>query len=192
MVTTTISTDSVKTFLDILTNILSVVNDIVGAFDDIGLSAPLMVSVIASAGKTIKALGTNTPLTMTFGNGIFSVLSKLGIQTQQNTQTIQQNTQSAEQNQQVQQGYRVVWGNTANALSLATIKTGLMTTAMTLLNTVITGAVIGAIVLVGKAIYDYVNASEIAHDKIAENIEVTESTISSYKEQKSQLKDIAE
>ena len=192
MVTTTISTDSVKTFLDILTNILSVVNDIVGAFDDIGLSAPLMVSVIASAGKTIKALGTNTPLTMTFGNGIFSVLSKLGIQTQQNTQTIQQNTQSAEQNQQVQQGYRVALTNTANASIFASAKTALMTTAMTLLNTVITGVAIAGITLLVKEIYEYAKANEIAHDKIADAIEVTKSTISSYKQQKSELKDIAE
>lgn len=192
MVTTTISTDSVKTFLDILTNILSVVNDIVGAFDDIGLSAPLMVSVIASAGKTIKALGTNTPLTMTFGNGIFSVLSKLGIQTQQNTQTIQQNTQSAEQNQQVQQGYRVALTNTANASLEASAKTALLTTGMTLLNTLISGVVIAGITIAVKKIYEYAKANEIAHDKIADAIEVTKSTISSYKQQKSELKDIAE
>lgn len=143
-----------------------------------------MIGVIASVGKTIKALGTNSPLTMTFGGTITSIFSRLTGQVQQINTLTQEGTE-------VQNGYRVVWGNTANALSLATIKTGLMTTAMTLLNTVITGAVIGAIVLVGKAIYDYVNASEIAHDKIAENIEVTKSTISSYKEQKSQLKDIA-
>lgn len=143
-----------------------------------------MVSVIASVGKTIKALGTGTPLTMSFGNGIFSVLNKLGVQTQQTTTTIKDG-------ENAQKGYRVALTNTANASALASLKTGLMTTAMTLLNTVITGVAIAGITLLVKAVMDYVNANEIAHDKIAESIEVTKSTISSYKEQKTQLKNLA-
>lgn len=182
LVTTTISTDSVKTFLDVLTSVLETVNNIVKAFDNIGMSAPLMIGVFASLGKTIKALGTGSALTVT-GGGIFSnLLGRAGVQL---PQILQQSTTATE-------GFRVALTNTSEASVLASTKTALLTAGVTLLNTVMTGLAIGAIALVCKGLYDYVNANQIAHDKIEENIDTTKSNINSYTQQKNSLKDIAE
>lgn len=181
LVTTTISTETVKDLLSILTEVLSVINKIVESFDKMGMSVPLMVSVFASLGKTIKALGTGSELTVTGG----SIISKLIGQTQLITNATEEATNT-------QQGFRVALTNTGNAFNFASIKTALLTSGVTLLNTLMTGVVLAGITLVGKAIYDYANANEIAHDKIAENIEITKSAISSYQKQKSSLKEIAE
>lgn len=152
------------------------------AFDNIGMSTPLMIGVFASLGKTIKALGTGSALTVT-GGGIFSnLLGKAGIQL---PQTLQQSTTATE-------GFRVALTNASGASMLASAKTAVLTAGVTLLNTVMTGLAIGAIALICKGLYDYVNANEIAHDRIEENIDATKSNINSYTQQKNSLKDIAE
>ena len=182
LVTTTISTDSVKTFLDVLTSVLETVNGIVKAFDNIGMSAPLMIGVFASLGKTIKALGTGSALTVTGGNIFSNLLGRAGVQI---PQTLQQSTTATE-------GFRVALTNVSGASMLASAKTAVLTAGVTLLNTVMTGLAVGAIALVCKALYDYVNANQIAHDRIEENIDTTKSNINSYTQQKNSLKDIAE
>lgn len=146
------------------------------------MSAPLMIGVFASLGKTIKALGTGSALTVT-GGGIFSnLLGRAGVQL---PQTLQQSTTATE-------GFRVALTNASGASMLASAKTAVLTAGVTLLNTVMTGLAIGAIALVCKGLYDYVNANEIAHDRIEENIDTTKSNINSYTQQKNSLKDIAE
>lgn len=182
MVTTTISTDSVKTFLDVLTSVLETVNGIVKAFDNIGMSAPLMIGVFASLGKTIKALGTGSALTVTGGSIFSNLLGRAGVQI---PQTLQQSTTATE-------GFRVALTNVSGASMLASAKTAVLTAGVTLLNTVMTGLAIGAIALVCKALYDYVNANQIAHDRIEDNIDTTKSNINSYTKQKNSLKGIAE
>ena len=182
LVTTTISTDSVKTFLDVLTSVLETVNGIVKAFDNIGMSAPLMIGVFASLGKTIKALGTGSALTVTGGSIFSNLLGRAGVQI---PQTLQQSTTATE-------GFRVALTNVSGASMLASAKTAVLTAGVTLLNTVMTGLAIGAIALVCKALYDYVNANQIAHDRIEDNIDTTKSNISSLTSQKNSLKDVAE
>lgn len=161
---------------------LETVNNIVKAFDNIGMSAPLMIGVFASLGKTIKALGTGSALTVTGGSIFSNLLGRAGIQI---PQTLQQSTTATE-------GFRVALTNVSGASMLASAKTAVLTAGVTLLNTVMTGLAIGAIALVCKALYDYANANQIAHDKIKENIDTTKSNISSYTQQKNSLKDIAE
>lgn len=146
------------------------------------MSAPLMIGVFASLGKTIKALGTGSTLTVS-GGGIFSnLLGRAGVQL---PQTLQQSTTATE-------GFRVALTNASGASMLASAKTAVLTAGVTLLNTVMTGLAIGAIALICKGLYDYVNANEIAHDRIEENIDATKSNINSYTQQKNSLKDIAE
>lgn len=185
LVTTTISTDSVKSFLDILTQVLDKVNDIVGAFDDMGMSVPLMVGTFASLGKTIKALGTGSPLSMVGGNLLMSSFSRSGGLVSEFAQKMNEADESAE-------GFRVRLGSVSGASVIASAKTALLTAGMTLLNTVISGALIAGLTLLCKAVYNYVNANQIAHDKISENIDVTQSNISSLTQQKNSLKDVAE
>lgn len=146
------------------------------------MSAPLMIGVFASLGKTIKALGTGSALTVTGGSIFSNLLGRAGVQI---PQTLQQSTTATE-------GFRIALTNMSGASVLASAKTAVLTAGVTLLNTVMTGLAIGAIALVCKAIYDYVNANEIAHDKIAENIDTTKSNISSLTSQKNSLKDVAE
>ena len=146
------------------------------------MSAPLMIGVFASLGKTIKALGTGSALTVTGGNIFSNLLGRAGVQI---PQTLQQSTTATE-------GFRVALTNVSGASMLASAKTAVLTAGVTLLNTVMTGLAIGAIALVCKALYDYVNANQIAHDRIEENIDTTKSNINSYTQQKNNLKDIAE
>lgn len=146
------------------------------------MSAPLMIGVFASLGKTIKALGTGSALTVTGGSIFSNLLGRAGVQI---PQTLQQSTTATE-------GFRVALTNVSGASMLASAKTAVLTAGVTLLNTVMTGLAIGAIALVCKALYDYVNANQIAHDRIADNIETTKSNINSYTQQKNSLKDIAE
>lgn len=146
------------------------------------MSAPLMIGVFASLGKTIKALGTGSALTVTGGNIFSNLLGRAGVQI---PQALQQSTTATE-------GFRVALTNVSGASMLASAKTAVLTAGVTLLNTVMTGLAIGAIALVCKALYDYVNANQIAHDRIEENIDTTKSNINSYTKQKNSLKDIAE
>ncbi len=146
------------------------------------MSAPLMIGVFASLGKTIKALGTGSALTVTGGNIFSNLLGRAGVQI---PQTLQQSTTATE-------GFRVALTNVSGASMLASAKTAVLTAGVTLLNTVMTGLAIGAIALVCKALYDYVNANQIAHDRIEDNIDTTKSNINSYTKQKNSLKDIAE
>ena len=146
------------------------------------MSAPLMIGVFASLGKTIKALGTGSALTVTGGSIFSNLLGRAGVQI---PQALQQSTTATE-------GFRVALTNVSGASMLASAKTAVLTAGVTLLNTVMTGLAIGAIALVCKALYDYVNANQIAHDRIEENIDTTKSNINSYTQQKNSLKDIAE
>ena len=141
-----------------------------------------MIGVFASLGKTIKALGTGSALTVTGGNIFSNLLGRAGVQI---PQALQQSTTATE-------GFRVALTNVSGASMLASAKTAVLTAGVTLLNTVMTGLAIGAIALVCKALYDYVNANQIAHDRIEENIDTTKSNINSYTKQKNSLKDIAE
>nr|DAZ34493.1 MAG TPA: hypothetical protein [Caudoviricetes sp.] len=146
------------------------------------MSAPLMIGVFASLGKTIKALGTGSALTVTGGSIFSNLLGRAGVQI---PQTLQQSTTATE-------GFRVALTNVSGASMLASAKTAVLTAGVTLLNTVMTGLAIGAIALVCKALYDYVNANQIAHDRIEDNIDTTKSNINSYTKQKNSLKGIAE
>lgn len=146
------------------------------------MSAPLMIGVFASLGKTIKALGTGSALTVTGGNIFSNLLGRAGVQI---PQTLQQSTTATE-------GFRVALTNVSEASMLASAKTAVLTAGVTLLNTIMTGLTIGAIALACKALYDYANANQIAHDRIEENIDTTKSNINSYTQQKNSLKDIAE
>lgn len=141
-----------------------------------------MIGVFASLGKTIKALGTGSALTVTGGNIFSNLLGRAGVQI---PQTLQQSTTATE-------GFRVALTNVSGASMLASAKTAVLTAGVTLLNTVMTGLAIGAIALVCKALYDYVNANQIAHDRIEDNIDTTKSNINSLTSQKNSLKDVAE
>lgn len=141
-----------------------------------------MIGVFASLGKTIKALGTGSALTVTGGSIFSNLLGRAGVQI---PQTLQQSTTATE-------GFRVALTNVSGASMLASAKTAVLTAGVTLLNTVMTGLAIGAIALVCKALYDYVNANQIAHDRIEDNIDTTKSNINNYTKQKNSLKGIAE
>lgn len=62
LVTTTISTDFAKGFVSGLTSMVSGINNVIGAFDKLGVATPVVLSALTGMFMTIKSLGTGTQL----------------------------------------------------------------------------------------------------------------------------------
>lgn len=62
LATTTISTDMTKGFVSGLTSMVSGINNVIGAFDKLGMSTPVVLSALTGMFMTIKSLGTGTQL----------------------------------------------------------------------------------------------------------------------------------
>lgn len=62
LVTTTISTDMFKGMVSGLTGVFSTINNVISAFDKLGVSTPVVLSGLTGMFMTIKSLGTGTQL----------------------------------------------------------------------------------------------------------------------------------
>lgn len=62
LTTTTISTDMAKGFVSGLTSMVSGINNVIGAFDKLGVATPVVLSGLTGMFMTIKSLGTGTQL----------------------------------------------------------------------------------------------------------------------------------
>lgn len=62
LITTTISTDMAKGFVSGLTGVVSGINNVIGAFNKLGVATPVVLSGLTGMFMTIKSLGTGTQL----------------------------------------------------------------------------------------------------------------------------------
>ena len=221
LVTTTISTDMFKGMVSGLTGVFSSLNSVIGAFDKLGMSTPFVLSSLTSMFMTIKALGTGTkvsPITNMF-KGTSKTLSDVRGNISQTSRSFTTLTNSAtkysgvmrvaqkdsgklSQNlktsgvvaTKVGNDYKLAANGTkgfSSSMVVAGAKSALTTVGTTLLNGALLTLVATGISFAIQGINNYVHANEIAHDKIADSIEITKSKISSLKTEKNELKSLS-
>lgn len=225
LVTTTISTDMFKGLVSGLTSVFSAINDVVGAFDKLGLSTPLVIGSISSLFMTIKSLGTGTNLTNIGGNLLsgflniakgsdntsrsitslgntlrdtnrqLTILPSSASGTATSVRLLSDNTRTATRNiSTLSRGtstLRASCQSYSSSVVSSTLKTSLATVGVSLLNGALLSLAGIGITLATKALYNWVNANKIAHDKIVESISITKDKINSLKTEKSSLKDLS-